>query len=48
MWAAAPLSPQVACLLFLSPGSPMPSFASLGDARLQQLAIFLVDSKGKQ
>jgi hypothetical protein len=28
------------------PGSPMPSFAQLGDANLQQLAIFLEASKG--
>jgi mono/diheme cytochrome c family protein len=36
------------CPSCVTPGSPMPSFASLGDARLQQLATFLVDSKGKQ
>ncbi len=36
------------CPSCVVPGSPMPSFASLGDARLQQLATFLVDSKGKQ
>jgi mono/diheme cytochrome c family protein len=36
------------CPSCVNPGSPMPSFASLGDERLQQLAIFLVDSKGKQ
>ncbi len=28
------------------PGSPMPSFASLGDRRLHQLAVFLEASKG--
>jgi menaquinol-cytochrome c reductase cytochrome b/c subunit len=32
----------------VTPGSPMPPFASLGDARLRQLAIFLEASKGKQ
>ncbi|MGZ4340162.1 MAG: c-type cytochrome [Gaiellaceae bacterium] len=36
------------CPSCVTPGSPMPSFASLGDARLQQLAAFLVASKGKQ
>jgi menaquinol-cytochrome c reductase cytochrome b/c subunit len=30
----------------VNPGSPMPSFASLGDARLRQLAVFLEASKG--
>jgi menaquinol-cytochrome c reductase cytochrome b/c subunit len=30
----------------VNPGSPMPSFASLGNARLRQLAIFLEASKG--
>jgi mono/diheme cytochrome c family protein len=30
------------------PGSPMPPFASLGERRLTQLAIFLVDSTGLQ
>jgi mono/diheme cytochrome c family protein len=30
----------------VTPGSPMPSFASLGVARLHQLAIFLESSKG--
>jgi quinol---cytochrome c reductase cytochrome c subunit, bacillus type len=30
----------------VTPGSPMPSFASLGDANLRQLAIFLEASKG--
>ncbi|HUZ15710.1 MAG TPA: c-type cytochrome [Gaiellaceae bacterium] len=30
----------------VTPGSPMPSFASLGQARLMQLAIFLEASKG--
>src|SRR5689334_12844884 len=30
----------------VTPGSPMPSFASLGDARLHQLAIFLESSHG--
>jgi mono/diheme cytochrome c family protein len=34
------------CPSCVNPGSPMPSFASLGDARLQQLATFLVNSKG--
>jgi menaquinol-cytochrome c reductase cytochrome b/c subunit len=32
----------------VTPGSPMPSFASLGDERLHQLAVFLEASKGKQ
>ena len=32
----------------VTPGSPMPKFASLGDARLRQLAIFLEASKGKK
>jgi mono/diheme cytochrome c family protein len=36
------------CPSCVNPGSPMPSFASLGEARLQELATFLVDSKGKQ
>ncbi len=36
------------CPSCVNPGSPMPKFASLGDARLKQLAIFLEDSKGKQ
>jgi len=30
----------------VTPGSPMPPFASLGDERLRQLAIFLEASKG--
>ena len=30
----------------VTPGSPMPSFASLGVARLHQLAVFLEASKG--
>jgi len=30
----------------VTPGSPMPSFASLGPTRLHQLAVFLEDSKG--
>jgi menaquinol-cytochrome c reductase cytochrome b/c subunit len=34
------------CPSCVNPGSPMPSFASLGPARLQQLAIFLEASKG--
>jgi mono/diheme cytochrome c family protein len=34
------------CPSCVHPGSPMPSFASLGDARLHQLAIFLTSSKG--
>ncbi len=32
----------------VTPGSPMPKFASLGDARLRQLAVFLEASKGKR
>jgi menaquinol-cytochrome c reductase cytochrome b/c subunit len=36
------------CPSCVNPGSPMPPFASLGDARLHQLAIFLEASKGKQ
>jgi menaquinol-cytochrome c reductase cytochrome b/c subunit len=34
------------CPSCVNPGSPMPKFASLGDARLRQLAIFLESSKG--
>jgi menaquinol-cytochrome c reductase cytochrome b/c subunit len=34
------------CPSCVNPGSPMPPFASLGDARLKQLALFLVASKG--
>jgi menaquinol-cytochrome c reductase cytochrome b/c subunit len=36
------------CPSCVNPGSPMPKFASLGDKRLRQLAIFLEASKGKQ
>jgi menaquinol-cytochrome c reductase cytochrome b/c subunit len=36
------------CPSCVVPGSPMPKFASLGDARLRQLAIFLESSKGKK
>jgi quinol---cytochrome c reductase cytochrome c subunit, bacillus type len=36
------------CPSCVNPGSPMPKFASLGPARLNQLAIFLEASKGKQ
>jgi len=36
------------CPSCVNPGSPMPKFASLGTARLHQLAIFLEASKGKQ
>jgi mono/diheme cytochrome c family protein len=32
----------------VNPGSPMPKFASLGDSRLHQLAVFLEASKGKK
>jgi menaquinol-cytochrome c reductase cytochrome b/c subunit len=32
----------------VTPGSPMPKFASLGDARLRQLAVFFEASKGKK
>jgi mono/diheme cytochrome c family protein len=35
------------CPSCVNPGSPMPKFASLGDARLHQLAVFLESSKGK-
>ena len=35
------------CPSCVNPGSPMPKFASLGDKRLKQLAIFLEASKGK-
>ncbi len=31
-----------------SPGSPMPSFAGMGEENLRQLAIFLEASKGSQ
>jgi menaquinol-cytochrome c reductase cytochrome b/c subunit len=36
------------CPSCVNPGSQMPPFASLGDTRLHQLAIFLEASKGKQ
>jgi cbb3-type cytochrome oxidase cytochrome c subunit len=36
------------CPSCVNPGSPMPKFASLGDARLHQLALFLEASKGKR
>jgi mono/diheme cytochrome c family protein len=36
------------CPSCVNPGSPMPKFASLGDARLHDLAIFLESSKGKK
>ena len=36
------------CPSCVNPGSPMPKFASLGTARLRQLAIFLESSKGKR
>ncbi|HEY1564233.1 MAG TPA: c-type cytochrome [Gaiellaceae bacterium] len=36
------------CPSCVNPGSPMPPFASLGDSRLRQLAVFLEASKGKQ
>ena len=34
------------CPSCVNPGSPMPSFASLGERRLRRLAIFLEASKG--
>ena len=34
------------CPACVNPGSPMPSFAGLGDSRLKQLAAFLEASKG--
>ena len=34
------------CPSCVTPGSPMPAFASLGDERLRQLATFLEASKG--
>jgi len=34
------------CPACVNPGSPMPSFAGLGDARLKTLAAFLEASKG--
>ncbi len=34
------------CPACVNPGSPMPSFAGLGEQRLEQLAAFLVASKG--
>ena len=34
------------CPSCVNPGSPMPPFASLGKARLHELAVFLEDSKG--
>jgi menaquinol-cytochrome c reductase cytochrome b/c subunit len=36
------------CPSCVNPGSPMPKFASLGEQRLRQLAIFLEASKGKK
>jgi cbb3-type cytochrome oxidase cytochrome c subunit len=36
------------CPSCVNPGSPMPKFASLGEERLRQLAIFLEASKGKR
>ena len=36
------------CPSCVNPGSPMPKFASLGEKRLHQLAVFLEASKGKQ
>jgi menaquinol-cytochrome c reductase cytochrome b/c subunit len=36
------------CPSCVTPGSPMPKFASLGETRLHQLAVFLEASKGKQ
>jgi menaquinol-cytochrome c reductase cytochrome b/c subunit len=36
------------CPSCVNPGSPMPKFASLGEERLRQLAVFLEASKGKQ
>jgi mono/diheme cytochrome c family protein len=35
------------CPSCVTPGSPMPKFASLGNARLHDLAVFLEASKGK-
>jgi cytochrome c553 len=35
------------CPSCVNPGSPMPKFASLGDKRLHELAVFLESSKGK-
>jgi len=36
------------CPACVNPGSPMPSFAGLGDSRLKQLATFLDASKGNK
>jgi menaquinol-cytochrome c reductase cytochrome b/c subunit len=36
------------CPSCVNPGSPMPKFASLGDKRLHELAVFLEASKGKR
>ena len=36
------------CPACVNPGSPMPSFSGLGDARLQQIAAFLEASKGSK
>jgi menaquinol-cytochrome c reductase cytochrome b/c subunit len=36
------------CPACVNPGSPMPSFAGLGEERLKQLAAFLEASKGKK
>jgi cbb3-type cytochrome oxidase cytochrome c subunit len=34
------------CPSCVNPGSPMPSFASLGDDNLRKIAVFLEASKG--
>lgn len=34
------------CPACVNPGSPMPSFASMGEKRLRQVAVFLEASKG--
>ena len=36
------------CPSCVNPGSPMPSFASLGDDNLRKIAVFLEASKGRQ
>jgi cbb3-type cytochrome oxidase cytochrome c subunit len=36
------------CPSCVNPGSPMPPFASLGERRLHQLAVFMEASKGTQ
>ena len=36
------------CPSCVTPGSPMPAFAGLGDDNLMKIAVFLEASKGEQ